>query len=145
MASSSASATSSPAHALARGPGSSPRIAIALDVIDLGVSAAFYERLMGFQTVAIAREDMIFESRAMRSPRIDGFELRLRAAFGRKPKGSSGGMLTLSFAVPDLAGFIASARPWARWLDEPPVNPGEPHHQACLYDPDGYLIELVQA
>lgn len=127
--------------------GHAARIAVTLDVINLEASTAFYARLLDFAPVCATRTGLIFESRTLRSPHLSAFELRLRAAFGRKPQGSSGGMLALTLPVADLAGTIERLRPWARWLDvPPPIEPGAvPPEAARLFDPDGYLIELAQA
>ncbi len=56
-------------------------------------------------------------------------------------------MLALTLPVADLAGTIERLRPWVRWLDvPPPAAPGTvPPETACLFDPDGYLLELAQA
>ncbi len=116
-------------------------VSVSLDASNLDTSCGFYRDLLGFQVSSAKRPGLIFEERALRSDRIPGFELNLRAAFGRRPIGSPGGMLALGFRVADLPGMVERLKGSARWVDGVPPSPftGD---RIRLADPDGYLIEL---
>lgn len=114
--------------------------AVSLDVTDLARSCEYYAELLGFQVVATERPGLIYELRRLRSARFPKIELRLRAAFGRRPVGSTpGGMLALTLKVPNVAEALQSLGGKARWVGSPP---GPDATVLRLADPDGYVIEL---
>lgn len=116
------------------------QLAIALDVADLGASLVFY-RALGFEQIGSARQGLIFETRTLAAAAWPAMQLRLRAAFGRRPIGSSGGMLALTLRVSpsQLAGIAAALGKTARWVGP---GPSAESTSAKVADPDGYVIEL---
>ncbi|MGQ0627377.1 MAG: hypothetical protein ACT4PL_04660 [Phycisphaerales bacterium] len=118
-------------------------VGITLDITSHDRSGAFY-RALGFEPAAVDRPGMIYETRTLRSPRFPTVELRLRAAFGKRPIGSSPGtMLALTLRTSDLAPCIAAltALSTVRWVAGAPPAPDA----ACaeLLDPDGYHLVLT--
>ncbi|MGD9689349.1 MAG: VOC family protein [Phycisphaerales bacterium] len=122
---------------------SNAQVIIALDVADLDASSAFYGEVLGFTLESTERAGLIFESRTFASKDHPALRLRLRAAFGRRPIGSSGGMLSLSLRVPlqALHARVAHLLPRVRWIGTPPASPPE-GNRVRFADPDGYIIEL---
>lgn len=120
-------------------------IGISLDVSDIDASCAFYDALLGFRTVSSERAGLIYERRHLRSAQLPSLELQLRAAFGKRPIGSTpGSMLAITLRVTDVRvalGSLAAHRP-IRWVGPAPAAEGPLAH-ATIADPDGYVLELV--
>ena len=120
-------------------------IAVAIDVSNLEKSCGFYARLLGFEQVGVERAGLIYESRALRSSRFPGVELRLRAAFGKRPFGScAGGLLSLTLPVPDLRAAVNALRGQVRWRGPEPAEPPQTKSVEFI-DPDGYVLCLAWA
>ncbi|MBX9737670.1 MAG: hypothetical protein K2X32_12170 [Phycisphaerales bacterium] len=124
--------------------GAKTAIVVAIDVTNLGTSEAFYGRLLGFERVNVVRQGLIFEERHLSSPRVPGFLLMLREAFGKRPIGTQpGSVLRIGFAVEGLAEAIRSSDPGVRWQNGRPADASALTH-ARLIDPDGYIVELFE-
>lgn len=120
-----------------------PPIAISLDVSDLEASCRFYQELLGYTVIATERAGLIYEQRTLRSPRVPALELRLRAAFGKRPIGSTpGSLLRLSVRVADIRAALGGLSSPVRWVGPAPAGDGV-LAAALLADPDGYVIEFV--
>ena len=137
-------ATASPALAAHPTPSpSSATVAIALDVADLQASSTYFNRILGFErTPSTERDGLIYETRSFRSPRFPGLELRLRAAFGKRPIGSGAGtVLYIRLTTPDLPALVSQIKDSVRWVGPPPADPLTATEVEFL-DPDGYAFRL---
>lgn len=126
-------------------------VRIYLDVMDLDVSASFYE-VLGFRQVGVYRQGLPYESRMLRGETRPGLMLVMRQSYRRPVVGSlPGGVTRLALHEPDLATRRAEIEKVVRLL--PPsdrASPAEPAGAAPsgapgyieFLDPDGYLIEL---
>ncbi len=121
---------------------SAPPVAITLDVSSLDVSCRFYAELLGYGVVETERAGLIYERRTLRSALAPFLELRLRAAFGKRPIGSTpGSMLATTVRVGDVRATVSRLTTPVRWVGAAPAD--GPLPRALIADPDGYVVELV--
>jgi catechol 2,3-dioxygenase-like lactoylglutathione lyase family enzyme len=129
--------------------GSGLAVRLTLDVQNLDRSCQFYKHLLGLEVKAVQRAGMIHEHRTLESPGLPGVELVIRSAFGRRVTGSGpGGLLSIGLPVRSLPEVIraAAAMGASKWVGEnPEANPDAPREMVQLADPDGYILEIMQA
>ncbi len=115
---------------------------IALDVVDLDRSEAFYARALGARRLETRRDGLLMSERLLISDLAPSLGLHLREAFGIRVGGSQPGhLLRISVAHPDLPGVIRALGPEAMWIGPAP-DPASPPPSIRLLDPDAYEIEL---
>lgn len=118
------------------------RVWIAMDVVDLDRTEAFYARLLGARRMETRRDGQLMSERLLVCDRVPGLGLHLREAFGIRVGGSQPGhLLRVSVAHPDLPEVIRSLGPQTAWIGPAP-DPASPPPSIRLLDPDAYEVEL---
>jgi hypothetical protein len=115
---------------------------LTMDVEQPDVTAAFYQRVLGFAEFARERDGRKLNCRLLKSEAVPSVVLRLRQTLGKRVTATQPGTVSrLSFPCPNLAERADTDLASLARLAPPMVIDGKVV-SLTTHDPDGYIIEL---